>query len=309
MRCLVAGLFILNGAGGALAQDPPEAARSVEIGVRYWLSTGKTSSSHDASSQDCFGVPCGNPTSTLTYDNLDAHTVELYARKGFDQGWFLKGNAGIGVIPNGTLVDQDFVVTQFLVFETTSGLSGKMYYGTIDVGREIWKRGNSTLGLFVGYHHWNERLDVRGFSNTQNGFFVFLDEPGENVPTIRNEQTWNSTRVGLELNDVRGRTRFRGELVLVPYAKYRNEDSHFLRDDLGPTPNVIASGRGRGYQVEVEVRRSFPQLLDLEFGLAYRLWRLSSKKGNMTFAGEDSFPVSELESERQGVMFTISKSW
>src|SRR5262245_15752311 len=104
----------------AHAQNAEQPASGWEVGVRYWLSTGETSSSHDASSQSCFGVPCGNPTSTLTYDKLDAHTVELYARKSFGERWFVKGNAGIGVIPNGRLVDQDFVVFQILALESVS---------------------------------------------------------------------------------------------------------------------------------------------------------------------------------------------
>ena len=102
-------------AAGAQAQDPPQATAGLEVGLRYWLSTGKTTSSHDASGL----VPSvGNPTSTLTYDNLAAHTLELYARKSFGERWFVKGNVGIGAIPNGRLVDQDFFAGQALFLET-----------------------------------------------------------------------------------------------------------------------------------------------------------------------------------------------
>ena len=55
--------FSCSTADAALAQEAAPGA-GVEIGVRYWLSTGETSSSHDASGGTCFGVPCGNPTST-----------------------------------------------------------------------------------------------------------------------------------------------------------------------------------------------------------------------------------------------------
>src|SRR5262245_44920088 len=85
--------------GSAQAQSASEERAGWELGVRYWLSTGETKSSHDASSSDCLtGIPCGNPTSTLTYDRLDANTIELYARKGFGERWFVKGNVGLGSV-------------------------------------------------------------------------------------------------------------------------------------------------------------------------------------------------------------------
>jgi hypothetical protein len=290
---------------GALAQDPPDTARGLEIGVRYWVGTGMTKSSHDASGLD---PTAGNPTSTLTYDKLDSHTVELHARKSFAD-WYVKGNVGVGRISNGRFVDQDFFAGQALFLETVSGLSGKLSYGGIDVGRDIWRRGDSTLGLFLGYHHWNERLDAHGFSNTNRALFVFTRELGEDVLVISNDQTWDSLRLGAAMKSVRGRTRFLVELAFVPYARYRNEDSHWLRQDtLGPAPNIIATGWGMGGQLDVEVRRSYPEYFGLEFGLGYRYWRLASRSGTMTFGG-NSFEVTELLSERHGVTFTVGKSW
>jgi hypothetical protein len=304
-RRLLAVLLSLQAAvGGALAQESePD---SLQLGLRYWISTAKTQSSHDASG---FNPTVGNPTSTLTYDKLAAHTAELYARKSLGERWFVKGNAGIGAIANGRLVDQDFFAGQALFLETESGLSGKLYYGTLDIGRELWKKGNSTFGLFVGYQRWNERLDAYGFSNTGNAAFVFTQEFGDNVPVISNEQRWDSLRIGGEMRSVRGRTRFQVDAALVPYAKYRNEDSHWLRQaSLRPAPNVIATGRGMGGQLDVEVRRSFPDYFGVELGLGYRYWKLFSNQGTMTFGG-GSFPVTELSSERQGVTFSLTKTW
>jgi hypothetical protein len=261
-------------AQASAAQAEPEARAGWELGVRYWLSTGSTKSSHDASGLD---PTAGNPTSTLTYDKLAAHTAELYARKSFGERWFVKGNAGIGAIPNGRLVDQDFFAGQALFLETESGLSGKLYYGTIDIGRELWKKGNSTFGLFVGYQRWNERLDAYGFSNTDQALFFFTQELGDNVPVISNEQTWDSLRIGAEMKSQRGRTRFQAELAFIPYARYRNEDSHWLRQaSLGSAPNVIATGRGMGAQFELEVRRSYPEYFGAEIGVGYRYCRNAS---------------------------------
>jgi hypothetical protein len=63
-----------------------------------------------------------------------------------------------------------------------------------------------------------------------------------------------------------------------------------------------------GAQLELEVRRSYPEYFGVELGLGYRYWRLSSNDGTMTFGG-NSFQVTELVSERQGVTFTVSKTW
>jgi hypothetical protein len=299
---LIAALCVAPGARAQSAPDTP----GLEVSVRYWLSTGNTKSSHDASGLQPL---LGNPTSTLTYDNLGAHSVELNARKRFGERWFVKGNVGIGAIPNGRLVDQDFATAQALVFETTSGLSGKLAYGMFDIGREVWKRGNASFGFFVGYHYWNERLDAYGASNSGEPLFVFLDLPGDNVPLISNQQIWDSLRIGAEMRSQRGRTRLQAELALIPYARYRNEDSHWLRQaTLGPAPNIIATGRGTGAQLELDLRRSYPEYFGLELGVGYRYWRLSSNDGTTTFGGH-SFPVTQLVSERQGVMFTVSKSW
>ena len=56
------------------------------------------------------------------------------------------------------------------------------------------------------------------------------------------------------------------------------------------------------------MRRRYPDFFDLEFGLGYRYWRMESSKGTMTFGG-GSFPVVDLVSERQGVTFSVTKSW
>jgi len=290
---------------GAHAQTPPEATGGWEAGVRYWLNTGSTQRSHDASA---FSPILANPTSTLIYGGLDSHVVELHARKGFGEGWFVKGNLGIGTVNTGTFTDQDFIILGGVRFmaETTSAVSGKLQYATIDAGRELWRTGNTTVALFAGYQHWNERLDGHGLQDS----FGPSSLPAS-VLVISNQLTWKSLRLGAEARSVRGRTRFTLEAALVPYAKYRNEDSHYLRQDpadLGPAPNVIGDGWGWGGQLEAEVRRSFPGLWGLELGVGYRYWKLDSKEGTQRQAGLE-FPLVDLRSERHGVTFSATKAW
>jgi hypothetical protein len=292
-------------ASGAQAQDPPEAASGLEVGVRYWVGTGSTKRSHDASSASPIAL---NPTSTLTYDNLDANVLELNARKSFGEGAFVKGNIGLGKINTGTFTDQDFFISGGgpVRTQTVSAVDGKLHYATLDFGREVWRRGNSTFGVFAGYQLWSERVDGHGFSDSFGPRGL-----SDDVLAISNDLTWKSFRLGAEMRKQNGRTRFTAELALIPYATYRNEDSHYLRQspsDLGPVPNVIATGKGYGGQLELEVRRSYPDYWGLDLGIGYRYWRLESTKGTQSQAGR-SFAIVDLVSERQGVAFTVSKTW
>ncbi|HEV7476318.1 MAG TPA: hypothetical protein VGO02_01125, partial [Burkholderiales bacterium] len=50
-------------------------AQGDEFGVRYWYSQATTTRSHNA--QTVF-PSLGNPTSTLTYENLTAHALEMH---------------------------------------------------------------------------------------------------------------------------------------------------------------------------------------------------------------------------------------
>src|SRR5262245_57545406 len=109
----------------ALAQDPEPADARLQAGARYWLSTGSTKRSHDASSASPLLL---NPTSTLIYSDLDSNALELYARKGFGESWFVKGNLGVGSVNTGTFTDQDFFIDngQRVMTQTVSAVSGKL---------------------------------------------------------------------------------------------------------------------------------------------------------------------------------------
>src|SRR5262245_31389933 len=81
--------LLLAVSGAAAAQQPSGAqeapgtppaeelpgVRRGELGVRYWVSTATTRISHNAQGLD---PDAGNPTSILTYENLDGHTLELF---------------------------------------------------------------------------------------------------------------------------------------------------------------------------------------------------------------------------------------
>jgi hypothetical protein len=295
---LAAGTLASAGAGGQTSW--PEAR--AELGVRYWMSSGRTSWSHNAQGTD---PALGNPTSTLTYSNLDAQIVELHGRLRVGDDWYVKANGGLGRINTGSLRDEDFFAGQITFSDTNSSVKGKgLAYATFDVGRDIWtsRSGRTVYSMFGGAQRWIERADAYGLSGSA--------QADNTTPAISNEVHWNSLRLGLAgRGQLSGRTRISADLALVPFARFRNEDSHHMRTDpgdLGPVPNVINEGRGRGVQFDFELRRALFEDYDLGFGLRY--WRLWMARGTNRGAGQE-FPLAEQQTERVGITFSLSRRW
>jgi hypothetical protein len=279
-------------------------AQGWEFGARYWYSQATTQRSHNAQG----AVPAlGNPTSVLTYGELDAHSVELHARKDFGERWFVRGNAGLGWIQRGSFDDEDFFAGQMKFSDSTSTVKGnRLGYLTADLGREFWARRNWSIALFAGYHQWSERLDAYGarFKTGGDG------DIAESVPVITNEVTWRSLRLGIAaVARLSARTRITLDAALVPYARVRDEDSHYLRtaaSDLGPAPNILIEGRGRGLQVDAELRHLFRDRWELGAGLRY--WWLRATNGSRVAVGT-SLPLNEIESQRGGLTLSLTRRW
>jgi hypothetical protein len=201
--------------------------------------------------------------------------------------------------------------------DTTSSVpSGWIGYGTIDVGRSEWtlRQGRTTLGAFVGYNQWTESVD--GYGATDHLGFIGGDI-SRDTKVITNKVTWRSLRVGLAAGLGLGeRTRLSADLAFIPYAKARNEDSHYLRTDpsdpiffLGPVPNIIIEGEGRGAQLDAELRHAITPRTELGIGVRY--WYLKATKGTRTvpaFPGNET-PIVELYSLRTGVTFSFRHLW
>jgi hypothetical protein len=243
----------------------PEAPRG-EIGLRYWVSSGESKRS--------YAVPgLGDPSSVLTYENLDANSLELLGRLG--QTWFIKGNAGLGRINIGEAVAQDFAVGQFPVAQATAPVSGgRLGYWSADVGRE-WTfpgRGRSTVGAFIGFGQW-----------------------GEEVEFFSTETVWSAVRVGMSADLLLGPdTRLAVDLALVPYAEVREEDDRGIRIE----------GRGTGIQVDLEVRYMLRPRTELRAGA--RAWYLESTDGTHNVQGAT---LVEVVSTRTGLIFSLRQVW
>ena len=278
-----------------------------EVGARYWLSSGNTVRAHNAQGVD---PTLGNPTSVLQYDTLTGHAIELHARKVLDGRWFGRGNLGVGWVRKGWFDDEDFNAGQQKFSDSTSTVKdSNLAYATVDLGREMWVFGEnkSTVSLFVGYNYWNERLDAYGAFFTTGGNSTIE----ESVLVITNEVSWHSFRLGMAFDArVTPRTRLLIDVALVPYARVRDEDSHYLRqssNDLGPVPNIIMEGHaGSGVQLDVELRHLLRESWELGLGLRY--WDLRASRGSRRAAGTN-VPITEIESHRAGVTLSLTRRW
>ena len=306
IRVLIAGLVL---SGTAWSQEQP--APRGDLGVRYWISSGETKRAHNAQS---FDPTLGNPTSVLLYENLDANTIELFGRQYFGGGqWLIKGFIGLGEITRGSFRDEDFNAGQVKFSDTTSSVTaGDISYGAIDIGRNEWRLrdGRTLLSIYVGYSEWKEDMDAYGVSDALG----FVGDVSHDVKVISNKVTWKSLRVGFAGNlALTERMRLDLDLALVPYSKVRNDDSHYLRQDptdLGPAPNIIIQGEGRGVQLDAELRYEIVRRTDLGLGLRY--WYLEANKATRRLPNRPDvpeLPVTDLYSERFGATLSLRRVW
>jgi hypothetical protein len=147
-------------------------------------------------------------------------------------------------------------------------------------------------------------VDAYGVTQTADPLGVGGGNLPDSVLVISNKATWKSLRIGLAATAAIGeRGQFVADLAYIPYSKVRNEDSHHLRDDLGPVPNVIKEGVGTGVQLDFELRYEiFRRTL---LGVGARYWRLKADYGT----DRTDFPLVELISERAGVTLSLTRTW
>jgi hypothetical protein len=255
----------------------------------------------------------GNPTSVLTYTNLDANALEVFARSVFERDWFVKGNLGMGRINSGWFRDEDFFAGQEKFSDTTSAVpEGWLAYGSLDLGRQWVLRGGAiTLGVFAGYGQWTEYVEAYGA--TDHLGFIGGDIP-TNIKVISNKATWRALRVGFVGEfAVARRAWLAVDLAAAPYATVRVEDSHVLRtdlDDLGSAPNIILDGHGWGVQLDAELRYRIARRTELAVG--FRYWYFEITKGQRSlpnFPAEPSLPLVELYSTRNGLTLAVRRIW
>ncbi len=291
-----------------MANDQPQ----WELGMRYWYSEGSTRFDLNSSR---LGAIYGDPTSTLTYDDISANALEFVWSARNETDTFAKGFVGGGWLDGGSLDDEDFFAGQIKFSDTYSKLDGNgLVYGTIDVGQDftlIDNKARVVFSPFVGFNYWEETVQGYGARcNPDDVDGAFCGPAGSNVvpfntKVITNKQSWASLRLGAELKaKLWDRLTLRGDAAIVPAAYLWNEDSHHLRGDLGPTPNIIDSGTGWGYQLEGEVRLDLTRYWAVGAGVRY--W-YAQTNGDSDFVNLDvTSQLEDFTSERFGVFGNVS---
>jgi len=288
--------------------EPVVSPFAVEVGARYWYSTGSLNFAF-ANGSPLFG----NPTSTLDWRGLSAHSGEVFARiDHIPSGVFVKGLVGLGITKDGHIDDLDFLVTQFKFSDTTSDVhNGNLSYGMFDVGWAYSPTFGVRLGFFAGYHYWREKVTAYGIVCNMPSFIgcpaAGAVIEGFNVAVGSYEPTVHAARIGVESRiAVDEHWSFSGEIAGVPYAALRNKDSHLLRQsmaDLGPAPNIITDSR-YAFGVEAELFVNYAITPNIEVGAGVRYWGVTANKGDVRFGPDfgHAYELNKFDQQRYGVL-------
>lgn len=290
---------------------PPMSQPRWELGARVWASQGKTDFNINSSRVD---PALGNPTSILTYDDIEGYSGEFYWNVRNESDTVSKGFIGGGGLTGGSLDDEDYFAGQVKFSDTYSKLDGNnLIYGTIDVGQRfalLDRRSYIGVTPFIGFNFWQEHPLGYGIRCNRDAVDNIACPQGDVVvpfstKVIGNEENWASLRLGGELRmTFWDRLTLIGDAAILPVAYVWDDDSHYLRRDLGRTPNIEDRGTGWGYQLEAEARFDFTPHWSAGAGVRY--WHVEAG-GNSEFVNFGlKVPLNDYTSERFGVFGDMS---
>lgn len=284
-----------------LAKQPPVSSFTGELGLRYWYSWGKTQ-------KDLYGATRDMLVSRLTYDDLSGHSGEIYGRLDHSFGFFVKGYAGLGILPNGSLNDEDFppVITPYSSTDSKQR-EGHLAYASIDAGFNVLRQRDFRLGVFGGYHYLEDKVSAYGCWQVASNPDVCAGGIPDSVLAISQNNRWQSLRLGLDA-DIRlsDRLMLRLDAAWLPYVSLNGTDFHWLRIGNAPgdfTGGLPEDGTGTGYQFEAALSYAYNQ--NVTFGVGGRYWSMKTS-GQTHFenhvVGMTAFPQPvDWKTEHMGV--------
>ncbi len=326
----VAGLVLMVQAAAAGEwRTRFQAGPKITLGLKLWDSKGEMTWNHNASIQD---PTLGNPTSKLTYRDIDSTVAEIMGRMALPQRFYLELVWGSGDIDDGSLVDEDFLSAfgaQFfgttqsgshLFSQTVSDVDAfDLHYYSLKLGRDVLstddKRGG--IGVFGQLQYWSEKTRALGIrqlvcTSPNNlcapaGFVGF-----SNTAVIENDVDWRSLFLGVDGHyDLNDKFSISGMLAWSPVAKVKNQDFHFLRADLAQDPSFELDGEGEAYSAEINLNYRFTPNFAGHAGLRYWKAKIEDERSGWSIfpsgGGRIFADLNELESERRGI--TIGASY
>ncbi len=282
---------------------------SWDVGARYWFSTGE-------SSYDLFDGTGDVLVSRLSYQDLSAHSGEMFFRGDHSSGFFVKGYIGAGIANDGNLVDEDFEPVTVPFSQTTSDQDeGTLRYGSIDVGYTFYDSTTGLtgfkdeptrsmglkLGAFVGYHYLNEKYNAFGCAQlADNPVICAPGDVAADTLAITEDADWSSLRIGMTADvHLTDRLKLTGEAAYIR-TYLDGSDTHHLRGFLAPLPQ---EGDGDGVQLEAVLSYQVTDALSL--GVGARYWYMQIEDGTLDFTdatgGASGAQPIDFETERYGV--------
>lgn len=254
----------------------PTPVLEMDVGVRYWYSTGKTRLQLNDSTGSVM-------LSRLTWSDQTANSGEGYFNI-TQSSYFLKGYIGAGVISGGKLQDEDFPVLGFSPYSSTNSSSkdGDLRYLSADFGYYVLNSTAGKLGGFIGYHYDSEKLNAYGCTQEAGNPLVCASAIPGSVKVITETYRWYSVRLGAagEIS-ILPNLVLSGDAAWLPYTSLKGSDTHWLRlgtDFSGPTPE---DGHGTGYQFESALNYKFAN--GVTFGIGGRYWHMEAPKATAHF--------------------------
>jgi opacity protein-like surface antigen len=254
---------------------PP--AWTVEVGGRYWYSTGRFQ----------LDVAPGltgaqNPTaaiSRLTWDNLTGHSGEVFGRVDSPYNVFAKGFVGGGILTGGKINDEDWGLGPGDLVAVNTGYSntvgnafGQLSYATADLGYDIVRGPGYKIGAFVGYNIYTENktsttctqiaLPASGMCNPSISTFFLGDN-----------DKWQSLRIGTNSEVMlTPYLRLTADTAFLPYVNYKGQDFHPLRP-------FLAEDMGTGIGAQTEMFLDYFVTPQFSIGIGGRYWSMWTTTG------------------------------
>ncbi len=273
----------------------------IEAGARYWYSWGRFQKDLGA---DVTPANANVLVSRLTYDS-NARSGEVFGRIDTPANLFVKGFIGGGNLAGGHLNDEDWVIFNAAVpYSNTISepVQGRIAYGTIDVGYDVFRQPGQKVGVFVGYNYYKENKDAYGCTQIANPNSDCAPSIPNTVLGITENDTWQSLRVGVNAEVmVMPGLKLTGDVAYLPYVSFSGLDIHWLRnvgDNQSPE-----TGKGRGVQLEAILSYFITPAFSV--GVGGRYWAMWTDDSAYTNAFGTACPCQTLPSktQRAGMFF------
>lgn len=259
----------------------------IELGPRVWFSSGVL-----GAPQPLYNYPGNILASRLTYQDLNAYTGEIFARAEHVSGWFAKAFLGAGGITSGNLYDEDFPAGP-AYSRTLSTSSGSLSYANFDVGHQLLKTDDGSLGLFVGYNYYAQNIDTTGCAQLAGSTICTGADIPVTFPGIVEDDHFNSLRVGLGTQFMlTPHLQMSAEAAYLPLVHFYGQDDHNAR--MLKLPEQASAGDG----MMLEALLSYKITPAWDMGVGARYWAWNTKNGGVKFEPLTSPGFSESEPAR-----------